>query len=323
MSKKRELAPYSFIAPHLILFVLFFLIPAVVGIYVSFTKWDIYSAPQWVGFKNYYEILVNSESVFYEQFWNGLRNTFIFSVLTIPFCIAIPLLFAVLLNTKPKGYKFFQSVFYVPGLLSISAVMLAWNFMFNKTFGLVNNMTNLDINWGSTFPWYWIALIIITVWWCIGSNMVIYQAAIASVPTDYYEAAAIDGAGALKQFFKITLPSIKSQILYTLVMTTIAQFNIYGQPLMFNNGGPNGANRVLLMYIRELGFGQGSSLAGMASAMAAMLGICILFICILQAVLSRDEDEVLAKKQRKKNKKLNKAKIKTAGATYNLSEGGK
>ncbi|MDV4151860.1 sugar ABC transporter permease [Clostridium sp. AL.422] len=320
MSKKRNLAAYSFIAPHLVLFLLFFLIPAVVGIYVSFTKWDIYTDPQWVGFKNYYEILLNSESIFYEQFWNGLKNTFIFSVLTIPFCIIIPLLFAVLLNNKPKGYKFFQSVFYVPGLLSISAVMLAWNFMFNKTFGLVNNITNLDINWGSTFPWYWIALVIITVWWCIGGNMVIYQAAIASVSKDYYEAASIDGAGHVKQFFKITLPSIKNQILYTLVMTTIAQFNIYGQPLMFNNGGPNGANRVLLMYIRELGFGQGNSLAGMASAMAVLLGICILFICILQAILSKDDDAALEKKQRKMNKKLNK---KFANATYSVNEGGR
>ncbi|MGL4336668.1 MAG: carbohydrate ABC transporter permease [Turicibacter sp.] len=290
MKKRNNLTPYGFIAPHLILFFVFFLIPAVVGIVISFTKWDLYSEPVWVGFSNYYEILVNKDSIFYEQFHNGLRSTFTFAILAIPFCIVIPLIFAVLLNSKPKGHKLFQSIFYVPGLLSISAVMLMWNFIFNKTFGLVNNLFNLDFNWMTQAPFYWIALIAITVWWCIGGNMIIYQAAIASVSKDYYEAAQIDGAGVIRQFFSITLPSIKNQIIYTIVMTTIAQFNIYGQPLMFNAGGPNGANRVLMMYIQELAFGQGTSLAGMASAMAVMLGLCILLVIVLQNIVLSDSD---------------------------------
>lgn len=310
MRKKSKVGPYGFIAPHLIIFAIFFMIPAVVGIFISFTKWDLYSAPVWVGFENYYQILVNSDSIFYTQFWNGLKNTFTFAMLAIPFCIGVPLLLAVLLNNKPRGHKFFQSVFYVPGLLSISAVMLMWNFMFNKTFGLINNVTGFDANWFTTFPLYWIALVGITVWWTIGSNMVIYQAAIANVSKDMYEAATIDGAGPVKQFFHITLPSIKNQIIYTVVLTTIAQFNIYGQPLMFNSGGPNGSNRVLMMYIQELAFGSGTSLAGLASAMAVMLGLCIMLVVIFQNIVLADPD----KKEERKNKKALKKRLK-ANAT--------
>ncbi len=306
MKLKSKLGPYGFIAPHLILFGVFFMIPAIVGVLISFTKWDLYSDPVWIGLENYQQILVNSESIFYEQFHNGLKNTFTFAVLVIPFCIIVPLLLAVMLNQKPKGHKFFQSVFYVPGLLSISAVMLMWNFMFNKTFGLVNNVTGLDVNWFTSFPFYWIALVGITVWWCIGSNMVIYQAAIASVSKDMYEAAKIDGAGPVKQFFAITLPSIKNQIIYTLVLTTIAQFNIYGQPLMFNSGGPNGANRVLMMYIQELAFGQGTSLAGMASAMAVMLGLCIMCVVVFQNIVLADEDAKAARKNKRLMRKQQK-----------------
>ncbi|MGL4833673.1 MAG: carbohydrate ABC transporter permease, partial [Shewanella sp.] len=198
--KKIKIGPYGFIAPHLIIFSVFFMIPAVTGVIISFTQWDLYSTPKWVGFDNYYQILVNSDSVFFEQFYNGLTNTFTFAVLAIPFCIIVPLILAVLLNSKPKGHKIFQSIFYVPGLLSISAVMLMWNFMFNKTFGLVNNVTGMDANWFTTYPLYWVALIGITVWWCIGSNMVIYQAAIANVSKDMYEAAQVDGAGPIRQF---------------------------------------------------------------------------------------------------------------------------
>lgn len=302
MDKKKDLSGYGFIAPHLIFFSIFFVVPAVFGIFISFTKWNMYGTPEWVGLKNYYEILVNTESIFYEQFQNGLKNTFLFAILSVPFCIIIPLIIATALNNKPKGHKLFQSVFYVPGLLSISAVMLAWNFMFNKTFGFVNNVFGLDITWTSQVPFTWVALIIITIWWCIGGNMIIYRAALANVPTDYYEAARIDGAGEVRQFFSITLPSIKEQIIYTTVMTTIAQFNIYGQPYMFNNGGPGQSNSVLMMYIRELAFGRGESIAGLASAMAIMLGLCILAVVALQNFILRDKDNV---KKKKKGNKIN------------------
>lgn len=287
---KKKITPYVFIAPHLILFIVFFGIPAIFGIIISFTQWNILGTPHWVGLKNYAEILVNSKSTFYNQFHGGLKNTLIFTLFSVPFCIIVPLLLASALNTKTKGNKIFQSIFYLPTLFSISSVLLAWGFLFNKNFGPINKFLGHSFNWGGIQPYVWIAIITITVWWYIGGNMVIYQAALAGVSADLYEAASLDGAGAVMKFFKITLPSIKNQIAYTLVMTTIAQLNIYGQPLMFSKGGPAGSTSVVLMYIRQIAFGTGEPIAGIASAMAVMLGLCIVFVASLQFYFLRDKD---------------------------------
>ena len=119
--------------------------------------------------------------------------------------------------------------------------------------------------------------------------MIIYQAALNGISKDFYEAADIDGATTLQKFFKITLPAIRGQILYTVVMTTIAQFNVYGQPLMLTGGGPNNSTRVLLMYIQQNAFGSGQSIAGMASAMAVILGLCIMVVSAIQFKFLRKE----------------------------------
>ena len=220
----------------------------------------------------------------------GLLNTFKFVLFSVPFCIAVPLVLAAALNTKPKLGKIFQSIFYMPSLFAISAVVIIWTLIFNVNYGPINTMLNSNIPWTSTQPYAWVTLVVVTVWWTIGGNMVIYQAALNGIPKDYYEAADIDGANSIQKFLKITLPAIKGQILYTLVMTTIAQFNIYGQPLMLTGGGPADSTRVLLMYIQQNAFGSGQSIAGIASAMAVILGVCIMIVSAIQFKLLRKED---------------------------------
>ncbi|MFZ5351089.1 MAG: carbohydrate ABC transporter permease [Bacillota bacterium] len=272
------------------IFIIFFAIPAVTGIYISFTKWNLYSTPQWIGLKNYYEILINSDSTFYHQLYNGLFNTMKFTLFTVPFFIIIPLLLAVALNTKTYGSKFFQSLFYMPTLLSISTVILTWIFMFHRNLGPINNILGINVNWFGEQPFTWIAIVIITLWWGIGGNMVIYLAGLNGIEKTLYEAAEIDGANTIQKFFNVTIPGLKNQLVYTLVLTTIAQFNVYGQPLMFSKGAPGESTRVLMMYIRELAFGTGESIAGLASAMAVVLGLCILAVSIIQFSFSRKMD---------------------------------
>lgn len=288
VKKDHHLTPWLFVAPHLIIFAIFFLIPVIFGIYISFTNWDLIGSPKFIGLANYKELLFDSSSVFYEQLRTGLKNTFLFVLISVPFCIIIPLLMALALNVKPKLGKFFQALFYLPSLFAISAVVIIWNLMFNVTYGPINNIFHLKTVWTGTQPYAWIAIVVVTVWWTIGGNMIIYQAALNGISKDYYEAAEIDGATPVQQFFKITLPSIRSQILYTVVMTTIAQFNIYGQPLMLTNGGPDSSTSVLLMYIQQNAFGSGQSIAGIASAMAIILGICIMIVSAIQFVFLRD-----------------------------------
>lgn len=289
VTKKKRWLPWVFLAPHLTIFTIFFFLPVIFGLYISLTDWDLFSSPTFVGLANYQDLLFNEQSTFYEQLRIGLKNTFLFVLFSVPCCILVPLILAAALNTKPKLAKIFQSLFYLPSLFAISAVVIIWTLIFNVNYGPINTILQSDIPWTGTQPYAWIALVVITVWWTIGGNMIIYQAALNGISKDFYEAADIDGATTLQKFFKITLPAIRGQILYTVVMTTIAQFNVYGQPLMLTGGGPNNSTRVLLMYIQQNAFGSGQSIAGMASAMAVILGLCIMVVSAIQFKLLRKE----------------------------------
>ncbi|MCF2945634.1 carbohydrate ABC transporter permease [Paenibacillus tarimensis] len=280
---KRKLMPAFFVGPHLILFIVFVLIPTVYGIYASFTQWNLNSDPVWTGLDNYRTILFDSESTFYRQFWNGLKNTLLFVALSVPLLIIIPLMVAVALEHKKVKMKgTIQAIIYVPGLISISAAALIWSLIFNKQLGVSSNVFGSDAVWSTTQPYAWMIIIILTIWGGVGGNMIIYRASINGVSKDLYEAGDIDGAGPIRKFFSITLPSIRFPLIYTFVMTTAGAFNVFGQPLMLTDGGPRESTTVLMMYIRQLAFGHGDSIAGMASAMAVLLGVVILVISALQ-----------------------------------------
>ncbi|GIP11163.1 ABC transporter permease [Paenibacillus macerans] len=283
MKNKNKLAPVFFVGPHFILFVIFVFVPTIYGIYTSFTQWNLMNDPVWVGLQNYKTILFDGDSTFYNQFRNGLKNTFIFVGLSVPILIVLPLLIAAALEHKKVKLKgVIQSILYVPGLISISAAALIWLLIFNKQLGIAGNVFGSDVAWAANQPYAWIIIIVITVWGGVGGNMIIYRASINGVAKDLYEAAGIDGAGAVRKFFSITLPSIRFPVIYTFVMTTAGAFNVFGQPLMMTDGGPRQSTHVLMMYIRQLAFGTGESIAGMASAMAVLLGLVILVISTLQ-----------------------------------------
>lgn len=286
MKKKINLAPIFFIGPHIILFIVFILLPSGFGIYASFTKWDLVNEPVWTGLDNYKTILFDSDSTFHDQFFNGMKNTFIFVGISVPLMIIIPLLIALSLEHKEVKMKsFFQSIIYIPGLISISAAALIWSLIFNKQLGVVNNLFGSESVWPSEQPYAWIIIFVITVWAGVGGNMIIYRASINGVSRELYEAADIDGAGPVRRFFSVTLPSIRFPLIYTMIMTTAGAFNVFAQPLMMTEGGPRQGTTVLMMYIRDLAFSHGESIAGMASAMAVLLGVAILIISAIQYYL--------------------------------------
>ncbi|OJG69237.1 hypothetical protein RV09_GL000636 [Enterococcus moraviensis] len=263
----------------MLLFFVFICLPTVYGIYASFTKWNLIGDPQWVGLENYKTLLFDQSSTFHFQFTNGLKNTLLYVVLMVPLLILIPLLISVALENKKVRFKsVFQGILYIPGLVSISAAALIWSLMFHSKLGIANNLFGLSISWASEQPFAWFLVIIVSLWGGIGGNMIIYRAAIAGISPDLYESAEIDGAGSFRKFLNITLPSIKFPLIYTLVMTTAGCFNVFAQPLMMTKGGPKQSTHVLMMYIRTLAFGHGESIAGMASAMAVLLGLIILVI---------------------------------------------
>ncbi|MDQ0207538.1 carbohydrate ABC transporter permease [Alkalicoccobacillus murimartini] len=284
--KKINYSPIFFVGPHILLFLVFILLPTIFGIYASFTKWNLVGDPVWVGLDNYRTILFNEDSTFYHQFYNGMKNTFLFVLISVPLMIIIPLLIAVALEHKEVKFKnLFQTLLYIPGLISISAASLIWSLIFNKQLGVVNNLFGSEAVWASTQPYAWITIIAITIWAGIGGNMIIYRASINGVSPDLYESAEIDGAGSFRKFINITLPSIRFPLIFTLVMTTAGSFNVFAQPLMMTSGGPQQSTTVLMMYIRDLAFSHGQSIAGVASAMAVMLGLVILVISAIQYYL--------------------------------------
>ncbi|MCR6094964.1 sugar ABC transporter permease [Salipaludibacillus agaradhaerens] len=286
MNKKINLTPAFFIGPHIILFIVFILIPSIYGIYASFTRWNLVSDPVWIGLDNYRTILFNEDSTFYHQFYNGMKNTFIFVVISVPIMIVLPLMIAVSMEHKEVKLKnLFQTLLYIPGLISISAAALIWSLIFNKQLGVVSNVFGSEPVWAATQPYAWITIIMITVWAGIGGNMIIYRASINGVSEDLYESAEIDGAGPVRKFFHVTLPSIRFPLIYTLIMSTAGAFNVFAQPLMMTDGGPGQSTTVLMMYIRDLAFSHGESIAGIASAMAVLLGIVILVISAIQYYL--------------------------------------
>lgn len=281
---RRDLLPYAYIGPHLFFFIIFFITPAIYGIYAAFTKWNLFNDPPWVGFENFETLLFQKGNTYYFQLRNGLWNTIKFVVFTVPFAIILPLGLAFAMQSRPRGSKFFQALYYLPSLMSITTVTLSWRYMFFKSYGVMNHFFMSQVDWFVP-PYSWVMLVVVTVWWVNGGTMVIYQSALASVPHEHYEAASVDGANEWHKFRHITLPGIRFPLMYTLVLAVVAQFNIYGQPLILTGFGNNEANAVLLMYVYENAVKQQA--AGMSAAMALILGLCILSVSFVQMRLMR------------------------------------
>ncbi len=280
-----------FTGPHFALFLLFVAVPTLFTVVISFFQWDLYSDMVFVGLDNYKTILFNVDSVYFDNFWNGLRNTMIFTVVAVPIGILIPLGFAAILNEEPPMRKFLQAAIYFPSILSVATVVVIWGWLFRQDVGLINNFFGLNIPWASQVPWTWIALQIMTIWFTVGGNMIIYLAGMSNISEELYESASIDGANKIQQFFKITIPQLRTQIKTTLMFTVIGAFNIFAQPWMFNNGGPGESNYTLVMYIRSLVFGTAKSQAGIACAMAVVLGIIIIVAWNVMNKIIKDKNE--------------------------------
>lgn len=281
---------FPYIAPHMLVFAVFGVIPIFFGIYLAFTRWNLVGSPKWVGLENF-KLIFDPSTYFYSIFWRDLWHTVIFVLISVPLTIVVPLLLACALQKKGlKGVGLFQAIFYVPGLISVAAGALVWRLVFNSQFGLLNTTFRWDINWLGKQPWAWITIFVMSLWAGIGGNLIIYRSALSGVSQDLYEAASVDGAGPVRKFFSITLPAIKLPLFYTTIMTTSGAFNVWGQPLMLTGGGPAYSSQVLLMDIRNLAFPSGPSAAGMASAMALLLGIILMCISLVQIFFMNKED---------------------------------
>src|SRR5687768_16997688 len=197
--RKFSWTPYLFILPHLSFFLVFVGYPFFSGLWISAHNFD-YLRPertQFVGLDNYLNILARPGTVKFNEFWNSLKNTVLFVVMSVPFLVVIPLFMAVLLNTKIPGRNAFRAIFFAPWVLSVAVVGLLWWWIFQSQGGLLNYyLQDLGLTvprWLSTMPWAWVSIVVATVWWTLGFNMIIFLAALQDISEQLYEAASIDG----------------------------------------------------------------------------------------------------------------------------------
>ena len=280
---KRQFHGFLFAVPFLVIFAIFFIYPFFSGIIQSFLN----KRGEFVGFQNYKNILFSQDFTYRADFFRGLKNTLIFVVFSVPLLIVIPLFIAILIDIQPKGYKFLRALLFMPTVFSISSVILMWKRVLEVETGFINGVLKFlnlsQINFLGSQPWAWISLLLVTVWWTMGTNIVILGAGLKNIDKSVYEAASIDGASYIRTVFSITLPLLVGQLIVVLIMTLLASFNVYGQPALLTSGGPERSTQVLLMVILDNLYDR----PYVAAAMSLMLGAVMIVISLAQAAIMR------------------------------------
>ena len=281
--KKISIIPYLFILPHLLFFAAFLAWPFFYGIYISLFRFDFLRPDNrpFVGLKNYAN-LFNPDSVQFDDFWNGLSNTGEFILWSVIPLVAIALLLAVLLNRNYPYRGLFRTLFLAPYTLSVTVAAVLWWWMFQQT-GLVNQVIKMigltPPNWLGDMPGAWLAITICTIWWTIGFNTVIFLTALQEIPKSLYEAASIDGASQQQQFWLITLPMLRSVLVFVVTITLIASAQLFGQPYLMTGGGPFKNTETVIHRIFIEGILR--SQMGSAAAMSIVTAILLLSITYL------------------------------------------
>lgn len=271
-----------FIAPPVVGFALFALAPLLFSLYASFTHWNGLSAPLFSGLTNFRTMAGDA------QFWQSLWNT-VFLMLGIPIGLAISLALAIALNRRIPGRGAFRVVYYLPGVSSVAAISILWQWALNGDFGLVNQLLGMigieGPNWLAEKAWVKPALIIMGVWKGIGFSTLLYLAALQSVPRNLLEAAMIDGAGAWRRFLHVTAPMLSPVTFFLVVTGIIGGAQMFAEiNIMTPTGGPEFGSATIVWYIWQQGF-QNLKL-GYATAMSLVLGLLIFMVTAVQFYLN-------------------------------------
>lgn len=270
------MAGYVFISPWLFGFFLFTLSPLLVSLYLSFTEYDLLSAPRWIGLDNYKHMFVNDD-----RFWHAVRATVIYVFAAVPLKLAFALLVAIILNKSIRFIGAYRSVYYLPSIIGGSvAVSVMWRQLFGID-GAINSLLTMvtgkehKISWIMDPSTALLTLILLGVWQ-FGSSMLIFLAGLKQIPAGLYEAARIDGANAWQRFSRITIPQLTPIILFNLIMQIINGFKVFTEGLIITNGGPFDRTLFYALYLYQKSFtsfemGYGSALAWVMLVVIAII----------------------------------------------------
>lgn len=271
---KKQITPYLFLLPAIILLGLTVIWPALQAFYLSFTRYeyDITQAPEWVGLANFQRLIAD------KIFWQTFRNTLIYLVVVVPILVILPLGLAILVNQKLRGISWFRAAYYTPVIISMVVAGLAWKWLYAEN-GLLNQILKLigfneGIPWLTSPNWVLFSVMVVTIWKGLGYYMVIYLAGLQSIPNDLYEAAAIDGSDGLKKHWDITVPLMKPYLFLVAVISAISATKVFEEVYIMTQGGPRNSSKTVVYYLYDQAF------RNLEISYACTIGL-VLFLIIL------------------------------------------
>jgi multiple sugar transport system permease protein len=277
---------WLFLSPALILLGVFLLYPIAYLIYLSFTAGNFTrEGAHWIGFRNYLRLWLDPD------FWQVLGNTAYFTVATVIPSVLIPLGLAVLLNRSMALRGALRTAYFIPSITSLVAVGLGFRWLFQNegpVNGFLNGLGMESVQWLGTTTWAMPVLILLSVWKQLGFNMVVFLAGLQAIPENRYEAAELDGANDWQQFWHITLPGLRSTLVFAAVTTAIFTLRSFEQPYVMTGGGPLNSTNLLVFYIYNQAFAQFDM--GYAAAAAIVLLAVAIVLVYIQLRVSREEE---------------------------------
>ena len=281
------LQAYLFLAPFLIVYLVFLVYPLFKGVWISLHDWELVGDfREYIGFLNYQDLW------FDPLFWQVMRNTLLFVIITVPSMTALALALALAVHSPGRVRSVMRGIFFGTSVFSVTVVTLVWQMVLNGDRGLVAHLFQTlglePINFLGDPFWAMPSLTVASLWWGVGLPMALFLASLNQIPAELYEAAELDSASRWTVLRRITLPSIKRTTVLVLVLQLVAQFQIFGQAQLMTNGGPANRTRTLVQYIYETGFRDWQ--IGYAAAMAVVLFVLMFSFSMLQLWLGRKED---------------------------------
>lgn len=285
--RRQALIAYAFLAPTLLIFLIFRHGPALAALLLGFFDWTIVDTPRFAGLDNYSRLVED------EIFWRSLRNTGLFVLMTVPTDVVLALFLAVLVNQKLRGMWLFRLAFFMPFVTATAIVAIVWRWIYQPQ-GIANGALTFfglePLTWLSDPDWALPAVAIMSVWKHVGFNMLILVAGLQAIPQDYEEAARLDGAGPRAIFFGITLPLLWPVLVLVTILTTIGSFQVFDAAFVMTNGGPFYATTTVVYYIYQNAFDQYQM--GYAAAIAFALFLIMLVLTLLQRRFLGGGDDV-------------------------------
>lgn len=292
---REQLTAWGFMLPSALLLLAFLIIPFFMAIGLSFTNQSLIPNPNlpttFVGLRNYIRMLQDG------TFGRGLLNNFLFTIIVVPVQTSFALLLAVLVNQKLRFINFFRALYFVPVVVPMVVVAVIWTFLYNPGQGTINAFIQM-ISGGHLGPYNWLgnthlafpAIMVLSIWQGVGFQMIIYLAGLQEIPSELYEAAAIDGSNKVQEFFFITVPMLRNTTIFVVVSTTILAFKLFVQVDVMTHGAPENATMTTVLHVVDQGFRQLN--VGYASALTVVFFVIVLIVSLLQRVFITEERTV-------------------------------